>query len=156
VSGAYSRGSVSASDQGGGRYTATYTPERAGTDQVQVKVSGTAVPGSPFASAVQPGDADPGMSRALVPACVEFSNLPATVAITAVDAFGNRLTRGGDNFQIRVNQGTSVEPNDNGDGTYTARLDLAVGVFRIDITLDGEPIQGSPYQIIVPFPFSGC
>jgi hypothetical protein len=156
VSGANSRGSVSASDQGGGRYTATYTPERAGIDQVQVKVSGTAVPGSPFASAVQPGDADPGMSRALVPACVEFSNLPATVAITAVDAFGNRLTRGGDNFQIRVNQGTSVEPNDNGDGTYTARLDLAVGVFRIDITLDGEPIQGSPYQIIVPFPFSGC
>jgi adhesin/invasin len=156
VSGANSRGSISASDQGGGRYTATYTPERAGTDQVQVKVSGTAVPGSPFASAVQPGDADPGMSRALVPACVEFSNLPATVAITAVDAFGNRLTRGGDNFEIRVNQGTSVEPNDNGDGTYTARLDLAVGVFRIDITLDGEPIQGSPYQIIVPFPFSGC
>jgi hypothetical protein len=156
VSGANSRGSISASDQGGGRYTATYTPERAGTDQVQVKVSGTAVPGSPFASTVQPGDADPGMSRALVPACVEFSNLPATVAITAVDAFGNRLTRGGDNFEIRVNQGTSVEPNDNGDGTYTARLDLAVGVFRIDITLDGEPIQGSPYQIIVPFPFSGC
>jgi len=55
--------------------------------------------------------------------------------------FGNRLTRGGDNFQTRVNQGSSVKPNDNGDDTYTARLDLAVGVFRIDIALDGEPIR---------------
>ena len=44
VSGANSRGSVSASDHGGGRYTAAYTPEKAGTDQVQVRVSGTAVP----------------------------------------------------------------------------------------------------------------
>lgn len=156
VSGANSRGSVSASDQGGGRYTATYTPEKAGTDQVQVKVSGIAVPGSPYASAVKAGDADPGMSRAGVPACVEFSDLPAIISITALDAFGNRVTQGGDNFQIRVNQGSAIEPNDNGDGTYTARLNLGVGVFRIDITLDGKPIQGSPYQIIVPFPFSGC
>ena len=156
VSGANSRSSVSASDQGGGRYTATYTPEKAGTDQVQVKVSGTAIPGSPFASAVRAGEADPAMSRAAVPACVEFFDLPATIVITALDAFGNRVTQGGDNFQIRVNQGSSIEPNDNGDGTYTARLGLTVGVFRIDITLDGTPIQGNPYQIIVPFPFSGC
>jgi adhesin/invasin len=156
VSGANSRGSVSASDQGGGRYTATYTPEKAGTDQVQVKVSGTAVPGSPFASAVQAGDADPGSSQAVVPACVESADLPVTITITAFDAFGNRVTRGGDDFQIRVNQGTSFKPNDNGDGTYTTRLNLDIGLFRIDITLDGKPINGSPYQILVPFPFSGC
>ena len=156
VSGANSRGSVSASDQGGGRYTATYTPEKAGTDQVQVKVSGTAVPGSPFASAVQAGDADPGSSQAVVPACVESADLPVTITITAFDAFGNRVTRGGDDFQIRVNQGTSFKPTDNGDGTYTSRLNLGSGLFRIDITLDGKPINGSPYQVLVPFPFSGC
>ena len=156
VTGANSRGSVSASDQGGGRYTATYTPEKAGTDQVQVKVSGTAVPGSPFASAVQAGDADPGSSQAVVPACVESADLPVTITITAFDAFGNRVTRGGDDFQIRVNQGTSFKPTDNGDGTYTSRLNLGIGLFRIDITLDGKPIKGSPYQVLVPFPFSGC
>ena len=156
VSGANSRGSVSASDQGGGRYTATYTPEKAGTDQVQVKVSGTPVPGSPFASAVQAGDADPGSSQAVVPACVESADLPVTITITAFDAFGNRVTRGGDDFQIRVNQGTSFKPTDNGDGTYTSRLNLGIGLFRIDITLDGKPIKGSPYQVLVPFPFSGC
>jgi adhesin/invasin len=156
VSGANSRGSLSAADQGGGRYTATYTPAKAGTDQVQVKVSGTAVPGSPFASAVQAGDADPGSSQAAVPACVEAADLPATITITAFDAFGNRVTRGGDDFQIRVNQGTSFKPTDKGDGTYTARLNLNIGVFRIDITLDGTPIKGNPFQILVPFPFSGC
>jgi adhesin/invasin len=156
VSGANSRGSVSASDQGGGRYTAAYTPEKAGTDQVRVRVSGTAVPGSPFASAVQAGDADAGSSQAVVPACVESADLPATITITAFDAFGNRVRRGGDDFQIRVNQGTSVKPTDNGDGTYTARLNLDIGVFRIDITLDGKPINGNPYQILVPFPFSEC
>jgi hypothetical protein len=156
VSGANSRGSVSASHQDGGRYTAAYTPEKAGTDQVQVRVSGTAVPGSPFASAVQAGDADAGSSQAVVPTCVESADLPAGITITAFDAFGNRVTRGGDDFQIRVNQGTSVKPTDNGDGTYTARLGLDIGVFRIDITLDGKPIKGSPYQILVPFPFSEC
>jgi adhesin/invasin len=156
VSGANSRGSVSAADQGGGRYTATYTPEKAGTDQVRVRISGTAVPGSPFASAVQAGDADPGSSQAVVPACVESDDLPAKITITAFDAFGNRVTRGGDDFQIRVSPGTSFKPTDNGDGTYAARLNLDIGVFRIDITLDGKPIKGSPYQILVPFPFSGC
>ncbi|MEO7476948.1 MAG: hypothetical protein ABIY46_16615, partial [Gemmatimonadales bacterium] len=68
----------------------------------------------------------------------------------------NRVTRGGAGFQVRVNQGSASDPTDNGDGTYTARLNLGIGIFRIDITLDGTAIQGNPYQIIVPFPFSGC
>jgi adhesin/invasin len=155
VSGANSKNSLDASDRGDGRYTATYTPQNAGTDRVQVRVSGTAISGSPFASTVRPGDADPGSSVAVVPACVERSNLPAIVRITAFDAFGNRVTRGGDNFQIRVG-GSSSKPSDNGDGTYTGRLNLDTGIFRIDITLDGKAIKGSPYQIVVPFPFSGC
>ncbi|HEU5304370.1 MAG TPA: invasin domain 3-containing protein [Gemmatimonadales bacterium] len=156
VSGANAKGSLSASDQGGGRYTAAYTPTKVGTDRVEVKVSGTAVPGSPFSSAVRAGSADPGASTAAMPACVESSDLPARITITAFDAFGNRITRGGDAFRIRVNQGSAIEPTDKGDGTYIAALDLAVGLFRIDITLDGTPIHGSPYQIVVPFPFSGC
>lgn len=156
VSGANSKGSVTATDQGGGRYTASYTPTRAGTDQVQVKVSGTAVPGAPFASAVRPGPADAGSSQAVVPACVELSKLPAPVGITAFDAFGNRVTRGGDDFQIRINQNTPVKPTDNGNGTYSARLNLLVGVFRIDITLRGKGIKGNPFQIIVPLPSFSC
>jgi hypothetical protein len=104
---------------------------------------------------VRPGDADPQSSVAQVPACVEHSKLPAIVRITAFDAFGNRVTQGGDNFQIQVG-GSSSRPTDNGDGTYTGRLNLDTGVFRVDITLDGKALKGSPYQIIVPFPFSEC
>lgn len=156
VSGANPSGSLNASDQGGGRYTATYTPEKAGTDQVQVRVSGAAVPGSAFASEVVAGAADPASSVAVVPACVETNALPATIAITAFDAFGNRLRRGGADFRVAVNEGATIKATDNGDGSYTARLALNVGVFRIDITLDGTPIGGNPFQIVVPFPFFGC
>jgi hypothetical protein len=156
VSGANPKSSLSVTDQGGGRYTAGYTPTKAGTDRVQVRVSGTGVSGSPFSSVVRTGPADAGGSTAVVPGCVETSQLPARITITAFDAFGNRIARGGDAFRLRVNEGTAITPTDRGDGSYTASLDLPVGVFRIDVTLDGSPVADSPYQLVVPFPFSGC
>jgi hypothetical protein len=156
VTGDNPKTSLSVTDQGGGRYTAPYTPTKAGTDRVQVKVSGTAVSGSPFASAVRTGPADAGGSDAVVPACVETSQLPARITITAFDAFGNRIAHGGDAFRLRVNQGSAITPTDKGDGSYTASLNLEVGVYRIDVTLDGAAVADSPYQLVVPFPFSGC
>jgi hypothetical protein len=91
-----------------------------------------------------------------VPACVETSQLPARITITAFDAFGNRIAHGGDAFRLRVNEGTAITPTDRGDGSYTAALNLPVGIFRIDVTLDGSLVADSPYQLVVPFPFSGC
>jgi hypothetical protein len=80
-----------------------------------------------------------------VPACVERSNLSAIVRITAFDAFGNRVTRAGDNFQIRV--GSSSRPSDIGDGTYTGRLNLdtlpVLGVL-------GARCLGVPFDRFVP------
>ncbi|HUR95009.1 MAG TPA: invasin domain 3-containing protein [Gemmatimonadales bacterium] len=156
VSGANSEGSVGVTDQGGGRYTAGYTPTKAGTDRVRVRVSGADVTGSPFSSDVGPGSADAGGSVAAVPACVDASDLPARITITAFDAFGNRITRGGDAFRLRVNEGAAITPSDEADGTYTADLELQVGIFRVDVTLDGAQVGNSPYQLVVPFPFSGC
>ncbi len=156
VTGDNPRSSLSVTDQGGGRYTAGYTPTKAGTDRVQVRVGGTAVSGSPFTSAVRTGPADAGGSVAVVPGCVELSQLPARVTITAFDAFGNRITRGGDAFRLRVNEVSQITPTDQGDGRYTAALNLPVGIFRVDVTLDGTPVADSPYQLVVPFPFSGC
>ena len=156
VTGDNPKSSLSVTDQGGGRYTAAYTPTKAGTDRVQVKVSGTAVSGSPFSSAVRTGPADAGGSAAVVPACVESSQLPARITITAFDAFGNRIAHGGDAFRIRVNEGSPITPTDKGDGNYTASLNLTVGIFRIDVTLNGAAVADSPYQLVVPFPFSGC
>ena len=91
-----------------------------------------------------------------MPACVEVSQLPARITITAFDAFGNRIAHDGDAFRIRVNEGSAITPTDKGDGSYTASLNLTVGIFRIDVTLDGTPVADSPYQLVVPFPFSGC
>jgi adhesin/invasin len=156
VSGANPTGALSVTDQGGGRYTAVYTPTKAGTDRVQVRVSGTAVSGSPFSSAVRAGPTDARGSVAAVPGCVEASQLPARITITAFDAFGNRTTRGGDAFRLQVNGGPAITPSDEGDGRYTAALDLRVGIYRVDVTLDGTPVGASPYQLVVPFPFSGC
>jgi flagellar basal body rod protein FlgF len=78
------------------------------------------------------------------------------VTITAFDRFGNRVNHGGNPFRVAVNQGTPLAPTDNGNGTYTRNLNLSVGVFRIDITLGGQALSGNPFQILVPFPFSGC
>jgi adhesin/invasin len=156
VTGDNPKSALSVTDQGGGRYTAGYTPTKAGTDRVQVRVSGTAVSGSPFSSAVRTGPTDAGGSTAVVPACVETSQLPARITITAFDAFGNRIAHGGDAFRLRVNEGTAITPTDRGDGSYTAALNLPVGIFRIDVTLDGSLVADSPYQLVVPFPFSGC
>ena len=55
-----------------------------------------------------------------------------------------------------MNEGPAITPSDHGDGTYTAALNLTVGIYRVDVTLDGTPVAASPYQLVVPFPFSGC
>jgi adhesin/invasin len=156
VSGANPAGALDVAEAGGGRYTAAYTPTGTGTDHVDVKVAGTAVQGSPFVSAVEAGAANAGTSVAVVPACVEQFRLPARITITAFDAFGNRRKRGGDPYRIQVNQGPLIMPEDQQDGTYTAALNLPIGVFRVDITLQGAPIHGNPFQIIVPYPFFNC
>jgi hypothetical protein len=156
VSGANAAGQLGVSEQGGGRYTATYTPTKSGVDHVDVLVSGTPIQGSPFSSPVGAGAAVAEQSTADVPACVETFRLPAHVTITAFDQFGNRLARGGDPFLLQVNQGAPIAPTDNGDGTYSAALNLGIGVWRVDITLGGAPIHGNPFQIVVPFPFFGC
>jgi hypothetical protein len=151
VTGANSVSSAPVKEQGGGNYTASYTPQKSGTDQVQVRVSGTPVPRSPFTSTVQPGPASAARSVAEVPSQLTIFQLPAKVTITAFDAFGNRITHGGDDFRIRVNDQTPIEPRDNGDGTYRADLNTGTGVFLIHVTLGGTELAGSPYQLIVTF-----
>jgi hypothetical protein len=73
-----------------------------------------------------------------------------TIKITTEDAFGNRLTQGGyaGQFLVTVSGANQATPNvtDNGDGTYTASyLSVFKGNDQIDITLNGVPIQGSPF-----------
>ena len=74
-----------------------------------------------------------------------------TITITTEDAFGNRLTSGGyaGQFSVTITGANQATPNvaDQGNGTYTASyLPLFKGNDQVDITLNGVPIKGSPYQ----------
>jgi adhesin/invasin len=142
ISGANTIGSLDASDEGGGRYTVRYTPLTAGTDLVTIRVAGGPLAGSPFPSQVVPGPVNPGTSTAEL--TVTFFGVGAVV--TARDAQGNPVGHGGDTVTMSVNDGPPTTATDNGNGTYqVAVFVLGPQVVRID--LNGQPIQGSPFQV---------
>lgn len=154
VTGANNVGGIAASDQGGGRYTATYTPQVVGTDQVDIRVSGVALSGSPFSSRVQAGVTSAGHSSADVPNSVSiFTSF--TITVTARDQFGNVVGHGGDPFELRIDGGEPVALADQGDGRYTVTIPsftLTVGSHAVSVTLGGVDIAGSPYPMRVTFP----
>ncbi len=145
--------SPSVSDRHDGSYTASYTPQAAGTDLVEVQVNGTPVPGSPFTSTVAQSASgpDPAHTTASIPGNVKVLH-QVKVVITTADATGKRLTSGGyaADLDVRVSGANSGHPQilDRGDGTYEASyLPLFKGTDTIAITFQGTPISGSPYQI---------
>jgi adhesin/invasin len=152
IEGANDVGGVAANDQGGGRYTATYTPQVAGTDKVTILVSGGPLSGSPFSSAVAPGPVSPQASTAAVTATfVGFFGFPAwriDAVVTARDAFGNPTGRDGDTVRMSVDGRSPVTAIDRGDGTYVAS-DITTGSppFSVAITLNGTPIKDSPLSV---------
>jgi hypothetical protein len=101
---------------------------------------------------VTPAAADAASSTANVPSGGSPGN-PTTITIQARDQFGNDLTVGGATVQITVSGANSAGPfnaTDNGDGTYTGSYTpTASGPDQIDITLNGSPISGSPFNTTV-------
>jgi hypothetical protein len=151
ISGANTLTAGAAQDQGGGAYRVSYTPLVAGTDQITVRVDGTPVPGSPFASVVAPGAASPATTTAAVPALwrlfVDSGDVP--VVITVRDAQGNVRAGLGDQVEIQVDGGAPIEAQPGGDGLYRAsfsppRLDEDIPVV---VRLNGGAIDDSPYLI---------
>jgi adhesin/invasin len=150
VTGANTVNGINASDAGGGNYTASYTPIKTGTDQVQVRVGGTSVLTGPLTSQVLAGPASPATTTADVSGGSIFFQVPITVAVHVRDAQGNPLRRGGDQVVVRVDGGdpltvTYVPEQDS----YTATSPPGnAGQHQVDITLNGTPISGSPYTVI--------
>lgn len=102
--------------------------------------------------------ADPSQCYAHGPGTVSATtNNLAPFTIQAVNYFGDNLPTGGDEFVITLTgpEEISVNQKDNGDGThscgYTPR---AVGQYKLDIKLRGEPIKGSPYGPTISGPDS--
>ncbi len=148
VTGANTVNGINASDQGGGNYTATYTPIRTGDDQVQVRVGG-AVVGGPFVSHVVAGPADPGHTTAEFGEGSVFFDRDITVAVHVRDGFNNPLRRGGDQVLVRIDGGAPVTATyDQGADVYAASVPHGnTGNHQVDITLNGTPINGSPYTV---------
>jgi len=150
VSGSNSVGSINVEDRGGGSYRARYTPVIAGTDQVDVRVAGQPVPGSPFSSTVAPGAADPDQTTASVPDGSFGEALEIMVSVR--DKQGNPLGRGGDQVRVLIEHGLELAVEDRGDGTYRAEwIPRTVGTFKVDILLNGKAIKGSPFTTNISF-----
>jgi len=141
VSGTNAGAHVSVADRGGGNYLASYTPTTVGTDQIDVRVSGVPVSGSPFTSAVVAGPADPQHTTADVPDGLFAQQLEIIVHVA--DAEGNPLGRGGDHVTVTIAGAISLTVEDRGDGSYRAVwVPFVTGKFDVAILLNGSPIKG--------------
>ncbi|MEP6688146.1 MAG: invasin domain 3-containing protein [Gemmatimonadales bacterium] len=158
VSGANTVNDARVDDAGGGSYTAAYTPDRTGTDQVSVTVAAQAVAGSPFTSAVAAGAADARRTTADVPKDVGLFNPsenPVHISVHTFDAKNNPLGRGGDQvvITVRLDNDLVATPTvtDVGDGSYTATwtVQSPANNYRVSITLNGTEIDHSPFSVKV-------
>lgn len=137
-----------------------------------------AVPGSPFRVHVMAGSVCPGKCMAVGEGIGRSGTVSSgqlmQFTVQLCDAFGNPVRRpAAKEVQCAIETGSWSIPSevkDNGDGTYTVSylpdlalaptakdeavqqvLKAAATVLRLDVTVDGEPIQWSPfYQGVSP------
>ena len=138
-------------DNGDGKYPATYTPTKPGSLEIAITYEGEHIKGSPFSVDVVGPSA--GQSYA-TGSGVEGANAdePAEITIFSVDSSGNRVTSGGDPFEIAVSgpESPSVPVKDNGDGTYSGDYTVATpGYYDVAVTLRGEHIKDSPFHVLI-------
>jgi hypothetical protein len=136
-------------DLGGGDYSAEYVPVHVGTDEVRVELTGASFPGGPFHTNVAPGAPDAAHTTADVSRTNSvFTRL--NVLVTVRDGQGNLVGRGGDRVEVSIN-GSDItsELRDNGDGTYLLSIFAFGTQFTVGVTLNGQPIQGSPFTPVV-------
>ncbi|HEY8196007.1 MAG TPA: Ig-like domain-containing protein [Gemmatimonadales bacterium] len=144
ITGANPASALAITGRGDGSYSASYTPIHAGSDQVDVRVGGTPVGGSPFTSLVAAGPADPSTTT-VVFSRSGFFNSTLGVLVTTLDAQGNPLGRGGDLVQVQMSGGELRTAVDQGNGTYTDSFFAGFGAVAVAILVNGIPIAGSPF-----------
>jgi len=145
-------------DNGDGHHRAVYTPNDLGDHTVEVKLAGpngtNHVDKSAYHVAVRPA-ADASKTKVSGPGVRDgvAEHVQTYVNIKAIDAQGNPVTQGGDDFEIHV-QGPSgpvpAQVTDNKDGThrgvYTAK---EVGPHTVTVKLQDKDVAQSPYKVNV-------
>jgi filamin/ABP280 repeat protein len=145
VTGANEVSSLPVTDQGNGAYSASYTPTHAGLDVVDVRVNGSRLHESPYASFVVPGPASPATTTAEITR-TGFIFVSVDIVVTTRDAQGNLVGKGGDLVEVQLNGSNLGALHDNGDGTYSGGFGSFGPVDSVGITLNGVPIAGSPFH----------
>lgn len=149
-------------DNKDGTYLAEFTCLRDGDYFIDVKLDNMDIMQSPFVLTVDP-------AKTKAEECVaegidsEFGNgLKESQAgrevmfrIQAMDQFGNRVVKPGDDFQVKITEvaeGIRVKAKvlDNGDGTYDVTwCGMLRGEYDIHVALKEDAIKGSPWKVTV-------
>lgn len=156
---------VEIKDNGDGTYTGSYEPKRPVEHTVNVVLRNEAEPlyyedvaKSPYKVPVAPGiDASKCVidGEGVEDGMVENVH-PTQFTIHAKDINGDDIKKGGEKFDVAV-KGPDGKPikkdpevKDNGDGTYTVEYaPEEAGPHVVEVTLKGEPVAASPYNIEV-------
>jgi len=132
-------------DNKDGTYTVSYKPVDVGNHTIVVQHEGKNVAESPYHVKVETGTsgADPAKSQAYGPGLQEaIGGEPATFTIQARNKLGDKITHGGDAFDVEVlgpdDALVDVRVVDNKDGTYSVTYHPdEPGKYKVDVILRG-------------------
>jgi hypothetical protein len=148
---------------GSGVFTVSYVAHVQGVYEVHVLVKGQHVRGSPFLEIWEANESQrtsaahtTAMGLGLVHA---VAGQETVFFVQARDAFNNPRQVGGDPFDVRLRSVHTLTPptpsplvkvRDYQNGTYAVvYIVWQADTYSIDVTLHGEPIQGSPFRTVV-------
>lgn len=131
--------------------------ESGASTTITATLTDSTISGTSDAFVLNPAAADPDSSFIEVSrdTMIADGSSTATVTVTLVDQYGNRLTDGGDNVGISIQSGTGSlgSVTDNGDGTYQATLTAAsdVGSGTIGASVNSQTITSGNPTVVYTF-----
>ena len=156
VSGMNAAARLPVTESGGGLYTASYTPTKAGTDLVQVKLDNDAAFDASATSTVVAGPAS--QAGTVVVNLDETATLldpSITITIEARDAFGNPVRRPGEAITVTAVLGAdrravplAYQENGPNAGLYVGEFEpWEYDEFQVEVAVNGLQIAGSPFAV---------
>ena len=134
---------------GAGVYSVTYTAVHAAVYSLAITLGGASIASSPFTVSVTAGLASATLTHTTSPfANASAGALTTLTTITALDAYGNAQTAGGDLFFVRLTGPSTVYGAliDHGDSTYAVQYDATVpGLYVGDIQLAQGAAPSTPW-----------
>eukprot|EP01127_Copromyxa_protea_P009894 TRINITY_DN236_c0_g1_i1.p1 TRINITY_DN236_c0_g1~~TRINITY_DN236_c0_g1_i1.p1 ORF type:complete len:924 (-),score=286.55 TRINITY_DN236_c0_g1_i1:13-2748(-) len=144
---------VGVKDNNNGTYSLDYTPEKAGTYLLDVKLGDQSVKDSPFSIVVSAGEFNPlnftweGLDLDSEGRRIVVAGNTDSFKVAAKDSFGNALTDGGLAVAGCLSGPSDVEVNvaDSNDGSYTlSYTPYKTGLYELLVDVDGVPLGGAP------------